>query len=51
MIMKRLPFILFALILAACGGKKMHTLPELIAHAGGGVDVPYSNSKKHLKNP
>lgn len=49
MIMKRLPFILFALILAACSGKKMQTLPELIAHAGGGVDVPYSNSKEALE--
>lgn len=27
----------------------MHTLPELIAHAGGGVDVPYSNSKEALE--
>lgn len=50
MIMKRLPFILFALIIAACGGKKeVQPLPELIAHAGGGVDVPYSNSREALE--
>ena len=48
--MKRLPFILFALIIAACGGKKeVQPLPELIAHAGGGVDVPYSNSREALE--
>ena len=49
MIMKRLPFILFAIILAACGGKEMPSSIELIAHAGGGVDVPYSNSKEALE--
>ena len=47
--MKCLPFILFAIILAACGGKEMPSSIELIAHAGGGVDVPYSNSKEALE--
>ena len=47
--MKRLPFILFAIILAACGGNEMPSSIELIAHAGGGVDVPYSNSKEALE--
>lgn len=43
---------LFFIILfsfAACGEKAVPSPVELIAHAGGGVDVPYTNSREALE--
>ena len=48
--MNRLPFILLALFLAACGGREELSPIELIAHGGGGIESHrYTNSLEAIK--
>lgn len=50
MIMKQLLPLVIYLLLASCMGNEGNLSSELIAHAGGGVEVPYTNSREALEN-
>lgn len=49
MIMKQLLSLMIFLLLVSCAGKEGYFSAELIAHAGGGGDVPYTNSREALE--